>query len=450
LFRQFIFRTRFSDNPNNAKNPSIFIDLKFLFMKGKHLTVIRWSALLAASFTMFGNYYLYDSVAYVSIEMEKALGFGDQQFGLFYSVYSIAAIGLLFVGGIFTDKYGTRLSILLFGSICTISGIMTAFSHSLFSMLVSRLILGLSAEPLVVAVTVAIARWFKGSLLGFALGINLFIARLGSSFVDLSPTWGHRFYNGTYQTPLLLAAGIGILCTLGAILYFFIEKYAEKNQLLNKQAEADKLELKGLLKFTPSFWYVVLLCVTFYSAIFPFRAFAPKFFEESHHITKALAGRLNSWLPMMAMFATPLIGLLVDKIGRRASMMFLGAALILPVFLLMGYTNITLYLPVILMGLAFSLIPAIMWPSVAYIVEENRLGKAYGLMTLIQQLGVMVFAWLIGWANDVSDASSGNPGGYNLGMWFFSSLGILAFIFSFLLWKVETGPKAHGLEKAKI
>jgi MFS family permease len=369
---------------------------------------------------------------------------------LFYSVYSIAAIAVLFLGGMFTDKYGTRLSILIFGGICTISGIMTAFSHSLFSMLASRLILGLSAEPLVVAVTVAIARWFKGSVLGFALGINLFIARLGSWVVDRSPGWGIKYYDGTYKSPLLLAAFIGSLCLIGGILYFIIEKYAEKNKLLNKQAEADRFEFKGLLKFNKSFWYVVLLCVTFYSAIFPFRAFAPKFFQESHHITKAFAGKLNSWLPAMAMFATPLIGLLVDKIGRRASMMFLGAALLLPVFLLMGYSSISLYIPVMLMGLAFSLIPAIMWPSVAYIVEENRLGKAYGLMTLIQQAGVMVFAWLIGWANDISHASSQNPTGYNLGMWLFSSLGILAFVFSFLLRRVETGPNAHGLEKGVI
>jgi MFS family permease len=317
-------------------------------------------------------------------------------------------------------------------------------------MLVSRLVLGLSAEPLVVAVTVAIARWFKGRVLGFALGINLFVARLGSWVVDRSPSWGSKYYDGTYHTPLFLAACIGFLCVFGGIVYFIIEKYAEKNQLLSKQAESDRLELKGLFTFNKSFWYVVLLCVTFYSAIFPFRAFAPKFFEESHHITKALAGQLNSFLPMMAMFATPLLGLLVDKIGRRASMMFLGAALLLPVFLLMGYTSINLYVPIMLMGLAFSLIPAIMWPSVAYIVEENRLGKAYSLMTLIQQVGVMVYAWLIGLANDYAHASPENPSGYNLGMWLFSLLGILAFIFAYMLWKVETGPNAHGLEKRNL
>jgi MFS family permease len=152
-------------------------------------------------------------------------------------------------------------------------------------------------------------------------------------------------------------------------------------------------------------------------------------------------------LPTMAMFATPLIGLLIDKIGRRASMMFLGSAILVPVFLMMGYSDVTLYMPVMLMGLAFSLIPAIMWPSVAYIVEEKRLGKAYALMMLIQQVGVMLFSWLIGWANDYSGASAENPGGYNLGMWFFSFLGIVGLLFSFLLRKEETGPNAHGLEK---
>ena len=419
-------------------------------MKESKTSFIRWSALVIASLTMFGCYYLYDSVAYVSIEMEKMIGFTDQQFGMFYSAYSLAAIAVLFFSGIFVDKFGTRLSILIFGVICTIAGIMAALSHSLVLMLVSRLVLGFGSEPLIVAVTVAIAKWFKGRTLGFALGVNLLIARLGSWVVDWSPTWGGKFYNGTYQSPLILAAVIGMFCIAGGIGYYIIEKYAETNQMLGKHADTDKLELKGILKFNRSFWYILILCVTFYSAIFPFRAFAPKFFEESQGISKALAGRFNSWLPTMAMFATPLIGLLIDKIGKRASMMFLGSFLLVPVFLMMGYTHITLYVPVLMMGVAFSLIPAIMWPSVAYIVDEKRLGKAYSLMMLIQQAGVMFFSWLIGWANDYSGASANHPQGYNLGMWLFSVLGISALVFSLLLRKEETGPNSHGLEKTRI
>jgi MFS family permease len=419
-------------------------------MEGYKTSFIRWSALVVASLTMFGCYYLNDSVSYVSVPLEKMLGINDQQFAMFYSFYSLAAILGLIFSGIFIDKYGTRLSILVFGTICTFSGIIIAFTQNLNIMLLSRLALGLGAEPLIVAVTVAVAKWFKGSLLGFALGVNLFIARLGSSFLDWSPTWGAKFYNGTYQLPLILAAVIGLLCLTGGIAYFIIEKYAEKKQMLDKHADTDKLELKGILSFSRSFWYILILCVTFYSAILPFRSFAPKFFVETQGISLALAGRFISWLPIMSMFATPLLGLLIDKIGRRASMMFLGSFLLVPVFLLMGYSHITLYVPVLLMGVAFSLIPAIMWPSVAYIVDEKRLGKAYSLMMLLQQAGVMFFVWLIGWANDFSGASTANPQGYNLGMWLFSTLGISALVFSLLLWKEETGPHSHGLEKKSI
>jgi MFS family permease len=146
------------------------------------------------------------------------------------------------------------------------------------------------------------------------------------------------------------------------------------------------------------------------------------------------------------MFATPVIGLLVDYIGRRALLMTIGSILLLPVYLLMGYSSITLYVPVIMMGIAFSLIPAVMWPAVAYIVEEKRLGSGYALMTVIQQIGMMLFPLIIGWANDYSHASAANPGGYHLGMWFFSILGVSGLIFSYLLRKSETGPNGHGLE----
>jgi MFS family permease len=126
--------------------------------------------------------------------------------------------------------------------------------------------------------------------------------------------------------------------------------------------------------------------------------------------------------------------------------MTFGSILLLPVYLLMGYTDISLYIPIIMMGVAFSLIPAVMWPSVAYIVEERRLGSGYALMTLIQQIGMALFPLIIGAANDYSSASATNPEGYNLGMWIFSILGFLGLLFAYLLRKSETGPNSHGLE----
>jgi MFS family permease len=215
------------------------------------------------------------------------------------------------------------------------------------------------------------------------------------------------------------------------------------------------------LKFNPSYWYVVALCFTFYSGIFPFRTFAIDLFTSkilsqmsaaAANSTAAFAsaqqhaGLFNSVLPLSAMIATPLFGLLADKIGKRATLMVLGSFLMMPVYLMIAYSNISLWVPVSLMGIAFSLIPAVMWPSVAYIVNEHRLGTAYALMSLLQQIGFFVFNLAIGTANDIGHAGPDNFHGYALGMWLFSILGFLALFFALLLRARETGPEAHGLE----
>ncbi|MGH6628450.1 MAG: MFS transporter, partial [Burkholderiales bacterium] len=148
--------------------------------------------------------------------------------------------------------------------------------------------------------------------------------------------------------------------------------------------------------------------------------------------------------------ATPLFGLLADRAGNRALLMMFGSVLLLPVYLMMAYTHISLYVPMAVMGVAFSLIPAVMWPSVAYLVEQHRLGSAYALMTLIQQIGFAIMNWLIGKTNDIYHAGPNNPAGYTPGMWIFSILGLVGLTFSYLLWRAESGPKAHGLETVKV
>jgi MFS family permease len=151
-------------------------------------------------------------------------------------------------------------------------------------------------------------------------------------------------------------------------------------------------------------------------------------------------------ITLFAMICTPLFGYLVDRVAKRSLFMMFGSFLIVPVYLMMAYTDINLRIPMAMMGVAFSLVPAVMWPSVAYIVKENKLGTAYGLMTAIQNIGLFGFNLAIGWANDYSGASAENPGGYALGMWIFSILGFAGFFFAWMLRRSETGPNAHGLE----
>ena len=407
----------------------------------------RWLVLVFISLAMFGNYYIYDSIAPIADILKSDLGFSDENIGQMYSVYSFAAIFVLLFGGIFIDRYGTKISIVIFGIISTIAAIVTWTSPDLTVMLIGRVILGIGSEPLIVAITTALAKWFKGKELSFAFGINLTIARLGSVAADNSPSWGGAFYTN-WQDPLFLAVIISLCCIIGGVIYWMLESNAEKKYTLGAAGETDKFVLKDLFGFSKSFWLIVLLCVTFYSAIFPFRSFAIKFFIEGHGMTRESAGFLNSILPMSAMIATPLFGLMADKLGKRALLMAVGSIILIPVYLMMVYTDISPYVPIVMMGISFSLIPAVMWPSVAYIVDEKKLGTAYSVMTLIQQGGLFLFNWMIGSANDAAGASAANPEGYIPGMWIFSILGFLGLLFSIMLHKHESGPKGHGLELA--
>lgn len=407
----------------------------------------RWLVLIFVSIMMFGNYYIYDSIGPIADMLKEGLNFTDENIGQLYSVYSIAAIVVLLIGGVIIDKYGTKKTTLFFGVVCTISAFMMAFSSDLTVMLISRVVLGLGAEPMIVAVTTALAKWFKGKELGFAFGLNLTIARLGSVAADNSPSWASGWY-ASWQEPLMLAGIISLTCVVGGVVYFWLESRAEKRKVLGEAGETDKFVFSDVFKFGWSFWFVVALCVTFYSAVFPFRSFAIKFFMEAHSLERESAGFLNSVLPLSAMFATPLFGLLVDKVGKRSIFMMIGSLFLMPVFFIMSYTSLPLYIPVAMMGVAFSLIPAVMWPSVAYLVDSNKLGTAYSVMTLIQQIGLALFNWLIGIANDSQQAGPQNPEGYNLGMWLFSTLGVLGLIFSFALRVSEAKKGTSGLDSS--
>jgi MFS family permease len=427
----------------------------------------RWSVLIFISLAMGGNYYIYDSINPLERIFIDHLGFSATQFGWLNASYSVAAVATLLIGGIIIDRIGTKKAITMFALLCLAGAALTAARGSAPMMIVGRTVLGLGAESMIVAVTTALAKWFKGKELSFAFGINLTIARLASVAADNSPTWANRvFYPqgptgpASWQGPLLLAVGAGVMSVATALIYWGLETRAESTFALGKAGSIDKLEFKGIFRFNPSYWLVVGLCFTFYSAIFPFRTFAIDFFTNkilaSHGGVAALelvkvhsleqAGRLNSLLPLAAMIATPLFGLLVDRVGKRAWFMMFGSLLLMPVYLMMAYTNISLYVPVMLMGIAFSLIPAVMWPSVAYIIDESRLGTAYALMTLIQQIGFFIMNLLIGKANDYAGAGLQNPGGYALGLWIFSILGFIGMTLAILLRIRETGVHGHGLE----
>jgi MFS family permease len=447
--------------------------------------LVRWAVLVFTSLAMFGNYYVYDSISPLADLLASRLNFTDADIGTLNAIYSLPNIVMVVIGGLLIDRLGPRRSSFIFSILCMLGALVTALTPEFYIMVIGRLIFGLGAESLIVAITTIIARWFKGNELSFAFGLNLTIARLGTFTALNSPTWGAAFYN-SWQGPLLVSVGAAVLSVLSIIIYMTVDSRSEKRYFLGDFENQDKIDLRQVFVFSRSFWLITLLCVTFYSAIFPFQTFAVKFFIQDHFtsletgVARSVAGFLTSLLILTAMIMTPIFGLLADKIGKRASLMLFGSLMLIPVYLIMTYVKVdpeipqslaenlrasvegdggflvglahffymirtlvvyypNLLLTMAVMGLSFSLIPAVMWPSVALIVEDNKLGTAYGFMTMIQNVGLTGFNFLIGWANDFS-------GGYTMGMWIFSSLGFFGLLFAWLLRRQELGPDGHGLE----
>jgi MFS family permease len=140
-----------------------------------------------------------------------------------------------------------------------------------------------------------------------------------------------------------------------------------------------------------------------------------------------------------SMIFAPFAGRLVDRIGKRATLMILGSLLMIPAHLAMGWTMIPPAYSMIVLGAAFVLVPAAMWPSVPLVVDKERVGTAFGIMTAIQNVGLLAFPWLNGQLRD-------STGGYVASQTMFAGLGVAGLIFAFLLLSADR--KAGGvLEK---
>jgi MFS family permease len=418
-----------------------------LAVKNPPPAVWRWSVLVAISVAMFGNYYVYDSVAPIADLLQKLLGFSDTQIGRLNSIYHFPNIVVVLIGGVIVDRFGTRLSTLIFAIICSIGAVVTAVSPAFPVMAAGRLIFGLGAESMIVAITVAIGQWFVGRQLGFAFGVNLSIARAGSFSADYSTNWFKPLYDQGWQPPLWLAVGMSLVAVGGCVVYYVMDRYVARYYDVPRPAPSDRFVWRDLWHFDRSFWYVIGLCVTFYSVIFPFRStFAIKYFQHAHGATLQDAGALNSYVFLAAIVATPLFGLLADRFARRAAFMAFGCFLLAAAFPILAYTNANLWVTTVLIGIAFSLVPAVIWPAVPYLVEPKRLGTAYGLMTMVQAMGLTVINEVAGRLNDAYGASEQNPAGYTPMLWLFLFLSLFGFVFAYALRVRETGPQGHGLE----
>ena len=295
----------------------------------------RWWVLLLVSIAMFGNYYAYDALNPVVDLLRSQRGLDYGQVGMLSTAYNIAALAVLLLGGYAIDRWGTRRAVPLFAAICVAAAALTAAAPNYETLVAGRFLLGVGAEPLIVAATTVLAKWFSGRELGFAFGLNLSISRLGSASTDWSTSFAEPLY-ANWQDPLWLATGVASAGLVAALLYVRMERGGVP-VAASTAGTAEPLQWRRLYAFGSAYWYIVALCVVFYAAVFPFRTFAIDYFQQAHGVDREAAGLLSSLLPMAAIVATPLFGLWADRVGKRALFMLAGTLAMLPLFLAATY-----------------------------------------------------------------------------------------------------------------
>jgi nitrate/nitrite transporter NarK len=451
----------------------------------------RWTVLVLVSFTMMCMYYLTDAMAPLQQDLQSNLHWSATDYGLFTSGYGWFNVFLLMLvfSGMILDKLGTRftgilaIGIMLIGAgikYWAISGHFTGsteltigswqiLGYTPTSALMAGLgfgIFGVGCEMFGISANKAVVRWFRGKEMALAIGLNTSTGRIGTALAMFTPK---PLYNLTkdISSPVLLS--ILLLC-IGLLVYIF---FTVIDKRLDKEETAAGVEAEEEFKFADikeiasnrAFWYIAILCVLFYSAVFPFIKFATNLIVQKFSVTDSFAGYIPALLPFSALLLTPLFGGISDKKGKAASIMILGSVLLVCVHLLFSIPSLNSF-PiaiglVMVLGVAFSLVPSAMWPSVAKIIPHSKLGTAYAMIFWVQNWGLMLVPLLIGAVLDkyciigtitkVVDGKEQHLTQYNytIPMLIFACFGVLAIGFAFLL-KAEDKKMGYGLEKPNV
>ncbi len=435
--------------------------------------VARWGILLLVGFILSVNYYFYDAFSTLKDLLTQEFSFTNTHYGLFVSFYSIPNTFLLMavLGGILLDKLGIRRTGFLFIFFMALGAFLTAYGAStgyreggiaydfmnsiipryspeLKMMLLGRFFFGLGAETSIVVVSKILVKWFRGKDLALAFGLKVAFGRLGTfAALQLSPVLaaedGSNLNVAIWFAAMLVCTGL-----LAFIIYLLFDIKLDKQiEKAEEKKEKHPFKMSDIINIITNraYLFILLLCVTFYSAVFPFMSYAPDFFTDKFGMSAIQSGRIASLLPLGTLIFTPLFGSLVDRKGRAATAMIFGALTLLLVHLAYAYTSITPYIPMVLLGIAFSLVPAAMWPSMVKLVEDRHIGTAYGMMYSFQNLGLWGVPLLAGIILDATNP--GNPVvlNYRPVILLFAGLGFLGLIFAILL-KREDKKSGFGVE----
>ena len=431
----------------------------------------RWTALLIVSFTMMCTYFITDVAAPLEDLLTKPVsdgGFGlwtGDEYGIFSGAYGYINVFLLmlFFGGIILDKMGIRFTGLmsclcmlggtaikwyaLYGDFGTTEIFGTVYHTSALLAALGFAIFGMGAEIAGITVTKVIAKWFAGKEMALAMGLQVAMARIGTAAaLACSLPLANRFH---VSTPVLL--GVGLLCIglVSYIIYCIMDKKldASCDKSEGSSSEEDEFrfsDIKHILS-NKGFWLIAILCVLFYSGVFPFLKFATKFMICKYGVSEDLAGLIPAMLPFGTILLTPLFGAVYDKIGKGATLMIIGSVMLTVVHLLFALPILEIWwfavLVMILLGIAFSLVPSAMWPSVPKIIPMKQLGTAYAIIFYIQNIGLSLVPVMIG--SIIPEKAIADD--YTLPMSIFAAFGVTSIVISLLLKRVDKR-NGYGLE----
>ena len=447
----------------------------------------RWTALAIVSFMMLTGYFLTDVMAPLKGLLEGKLTWDSSDFGFFNSAYGWFNVFLLMliIGGIILDKMGVRFTGLMAATVMVAGTALKYWAvstHSLDGVLwhvgwfdvkaqvfmasLGFAIFAVGVEVAGITVSKIIVKWFKGKEMALAMGLEMATARLGTAAALATSVPIAKALGVTdLSRPILLALILLVIGLLSFIVYIFMDKKLDASEAEAKRLEPEEesFKLSDILNIITNkgWWYIAILCVLFYSSVFPFLKYASDLMVNKFGISESWAGSIPAMLPFGTILLTPLFGNLYDRKGKGASIMILGSILLIFVhamfsipFLDMKFLAIVL---ILILGVGFSLVPSAMWPSVPKIIPERQLGTAYALIFWVQNWGLMGVPYLIGIVLEkycitgqvMREGVSVNTYDYTLPMLIFTGFGVLAFVFALLL-KAEDKKKGYGLQLPNI
>ena len=445
--------------------------------------VLRWTVLGLVSFTMLTGYVIADVMAPLKTLLEQQLGWDSSDYGLFTSGYGWLNIFLLMLifGGMILDKKGVRyagilsVGLMIGGTLlkywaitADLGGAVSSFSiggHSLFSVKSQVLyatlgfaVFGVGVEMIGITANKAVVKWFRGRSLALALGINVAAGRIGTAIAMFGSLPLARM-TGNPGAPLAVCLLLLCIGLLSFLVFCVLDRREDREtETLPSTEKEEEFKLSDIVKIAKikAFWYITILCVLFYSAVFPFLKYATELMIQKFHVSPGFAGAIPALLPFGNILLTPLFGSIYDRRGHGATIMLIGSALLVyTLFAIPALTaNWMAVVLVLVLGAALSLVPSAMWPSVTKIVPYRMLGTSYSMIFWIQNWGLAFVPLLIGvvlknhciTGTVVIDGVVSTRYDYTLPMLIFAGFGALSIVFALLL-RREDARKGYGLEK---